>query len=77
MANLSLAIKNVSTADIREKLSQADIVLVSGGNTLFARDRWSGMEVYYASCSFLLKGSVGCARAAGRGSSQWHGDGRR
>lgn len=40
VASLSLAIKNVSTADIRGKLSQADIVLVSGGNTLYARDRW-------------------------------------
>lgn len=63
--NLNVAVKNMSTADIRSKLSQADIVLVSGGNTLFARDRWVRLGVPTLLAEALSNGTVMAGGSAG------------
>jgi dipeptidase E len=63
--SLALAVKSPSIADMRLKFSAADIVLVSGGNTLFARDRWVKLGVPALLQEAMNNGTVMSGGSAG------------
>jgi len=65
VSTLDLAYANATEQEIESAVAGADIVLVSGGNTLFAVDRWNKLGVPSVLRHALDNGTVLCGGSAG------------
>lgn len=63
--SLDVATRDVSAEALEEAVGRADIVLVSGGNTLFAVDRWVSLGLDAVLRLALDRGLVACGGSAG------------
>jgi len=63
--SLHLAIESPSVPEMRAKFALADVVLVSGGNTLFARDRWVKLGADKLFAEAMANGTVLAGGSAG------------
>jgi dipeptidase E len=63
--SLAVAVRSPSIDQIRATFAAADIVLVSGGNTLFARDRWMKLGMVPVFQEALNNGTVMSGGSAG------------
>lgn len=62
---LDVATSDPSATEIEEALERADIVLVSGGNTLYAVDRWAAIGLDQSLRRAVEGGLVACGGSAG------------
>eukprot|EP00457_Paulinella_chromatophora_P005721 gb/GEZN01005738.1/.p1 GENE.gb/GEZN01005738.1/~~gb/GEZN01005738.1/.p1 ORF type:complete len:369 (+),score=38.98 gb/GEZN01005738.1/:53-1108(+) len=65
VSTLAIAVKNQSVADMKTAFDSADIVLVSGGNTLYALNRWAVTGVDKLLWEAMKKGTVMSGGSAG------------
>ena len=65
VAALAVAVATPSDAAMRAAVGAADVILVSGGNTLFARDRWVKIGLDALMKGALARGAVLCGGSAG------------
>jgi dipeptidase E len=73
VTELRVAIESPSSADIEKTVQQADVIVVSGGNTLFATGRWNKLGVSPALRKAWDTGS--CVMAGGSAGAIWVFDG--
>ena len=64
---LDVACRTPTPAVVDEAINRADIILVSGGNTLFAVDRWHKAAMVEPLRRAMGRGSVLCGGSAGAG----------
>ena len=62
---LDVATRDPSAAEIEEAIALADIVLVSGGNTLYAVDRWLALGIDEVLRAAVARDLVVCGGSAG------------
>jgi len=62
---MRVAVHNLTTSELKVAFAAADVVLVSGGNTLFARDRWVKLGIDILIKEAMDRGSVLCGGSAG------------
>lgn len=62
---LRVATQNWTNSELKLVFANADIVLVSGGNTLFARDRWVKLGIDVLVKEAMDRGVVLCGGSAG------------
>jgi len=73
VTDLKVAVESPTAAEIAATVSSADIVVVSGGNTLFATDRWNKLGVSGVLRKAWHDGS--CVMAGGSAGAIWVFDG--
>ena len=57
--------RNVDKADMERKVEDADVILVSGGNTLYAADLWNAVELTPLLKTAMQRGAVLTGGSAG------------
>lgn len=62
---LDVATREPSEAELEDALGRADVVLVSGGNTLYAVDRWVALGLDVSLRAAVDRGLVACGGSAG------------
>ena len=65
VTSLPVAVNSPSEDEMKAAFDVADIVLVSGGNTLFAVDRWEKLGIPALLKDALARGAVLCGGSAG------------
>ena len=64
---LDVACVTQAEVDVAAAIGAADVVLVSGGNTLFAVDRWHRAQMVGPLRAAMERGAVLCGGSAGAG----------
>ena len=67
VTTLDVATTVPSEADVANAIDDADLILVSGGNTLFAVDRWHRAKMVEPLRRAMLRGATLCGGSAGAG----------
>ena len=67
ITTLDVACKTPAQAVVDDKIERADIILVSGGNTLFAVDRWRKAAMVEPLRRAMARGATLCGGSAGAG----------
>ena len=67
ISTLDVACKTPTASVVAESIGRADIILVSGGNTLFAVDRWRMAAMVEPLRLAMARGAILCGGSAGAG----------
>ena len=62
---LEVATRDASVGELEESVARADVVLASGGNTLYAVDRWTALGLDEMLRAAIGRGVVACGGSAG------------
>ena len=67
VCSLDVACKTPTEEAVADAITEADIILVSGGNTLFAVDRWTRAKMVEPLRTAMTQSTVLCGGSAGAG----------
>eukprot|EP00041_Stephanoeca_diplocostata_P031781 m.999382 g.999382 ORF g.999382 m.999382 type:complete len:317 (+) comp24026_c0_seq38:266-1216(+) len=65
VTQISCARDTPSHEILKDKVEEADVIIVSGGNTLFAVDRWESCGLNGLLCDAMMRGAVLCGGSCG------------